>query len=64
MEPDGRTWTLWQDGTQVGHVRMREERHVRESMGLPPMRWSAWTVETSRGIAREAIGLDKTDTPV
>jgi hypothetical protein len=25
---------------------------------------ASWTVETSRGIACEAIGLDKTDTPV
>jgi hypothetical protein len=51
VEQDGprHTWTLHEGPTQVGHVRLRQVN------GWTPEWW--WTVETSRGIAREAIGL-------
>jgi hypothetical protein len=57
VEPEGprRTWLLWQDGRQVGHVRMRAPG-VGNFVIVP-----VWTVEASRGIAREAIGLHDED---
>jgi hypothetical protein len=77
-----RLWTLWQDGTQVGHVRavcgvaLEYERGLmlREWLGEPEcgdarerlarlQARASWTVETSRGIAREALGLDEPPQP-
>jgi len=62
------TWTLWQDGTQVGHVRGRcaaGERAEREEAGLCNTRWAqvvmrhaAWSWEASDR-TREALGLDE-----
>jgi len=50
-----RTWTLYEGPTQVGHVRLRE----RQPHGRPSALVSEWHIETSRGIAREALGLDE-----
>lgn len=53
VEQDGprHTWTLTQGPTQVGHVRGR--------LGDDGL----WSWETSRGIAREAIGLHDATQP-
>jgi hypothetical protein len=64
-EADRRTWTLWQDGRQVGHVRMRTEHYDhpirRVVLRVYDQDLAEWTVEASRGIAREAIGLHDGD---
>jgi hypothetical protein len=59
VEQDGprRTWTLFDGPTQVGHVRLRE----RQPHGRPNALVPEWHMETSRGIAREAIGLHDGD---
>jgi hypothetical protein len=59
VEQDGprRTWTLFEGPTQVGHVRLRE----RQPHGRPNALVPEWHMETSRGIAREAIGLHDGD---
>jgi hypothetical protein len=49
-----RLWALWRDGTQVGHVRLRMFTRLVYGQDEP----AEWTVETSSGVAREALGLD------
>jgi hypothetical protein len=56
VEPsDGvRVWLLWQGGRQVGNVRAWNAAAGDYAL---EMHAAAWTVEASRGIAREALGL-------
>lgn len=60
VEPaDGvRAWLLWQDGRQVGNVRAW---NVAAGDYELEMHASAWTIEASSGIAREALGLPEPD---
>jgi hypothetical protein len=54
-----RTWLLFDGTKQVGHVRLRE----RQPHGRPNALVPEWHMETSRGIAREALGLDTAPEP-